>query len=112
MLFGESNKVSAHKLDAMNWYFALHYPESRITEGVRRTMGVVHKNTLLMALLFAIVLYWSLRYFVTNRITRLAHATADVNITQWQEYVPETGSDEISMMGRSINGMLDKINAM
>src|SRR5690625_7880269 len=94
----------------MDWFFVGAYPTALSHEAHRHTMAVSYSNIVSMVVLLSLVLFFSLKHLVTDRITRLAKATAQVNAQNWQVKVPESGEDEISRLGHSVNSMLVKIN--
>ena len=107
---GEPFRISHHRLSNMDWFMSLAYPTALIHEAHRHTMAVIYSNIVSMVVLLSLVLFFSLKHLVTDRITRLARATAEVNAQNWQVKVPESGEDEISRLGQSVNNMLTKIN--
>lgn len=107
---GESFRISHHRLSNMDWFLSLAYPTALIHQAHRHTMAVIYSNIVSMVVLLSLVLFFSLKHLVTDRITRLARATAQVNAQNWQVKVPESGEDEISRLGHSVNSMLTKIN--
>lgn len=107
---GESFRISHRRLSDMDWFLSLAYPTALIHEAHRHTMAVIYSNIVSMVVLLSLVLFFSLKHLVTDRITRLAKATAQVNAQNWQVKVPESGEDEISRLGHSVNSMLVKIN--
>lgn len=107
---GEPFRISHRRLSNMDWFLSLAYPTALIHEAHRHTMAVIYSNIISMVVLLSLVLFFGLKHLVTDRITRLARATAQVNAQNWQVKVPESGEDEISRLGHSVNSMLTKIN--
>jgi diguanylate cyclase (GGDEF)-like protein/PAS domain S-box-containing protein len=107
---GEVFRISHYRLPYMDWFLSLGYSTDLIQDAHGHTMTVIYSNIVGLVILLTLVLFFSLKLLVTDRITRLATATAQVNAQNWQVKVPESGEDEISRLGRSVNTMLTKIN--
>lgn len=107
---GHTYQMSYRPLKDMNWFVSLYYPQEMIGETLQATLKDIYLNIVLLMLFLTFILYYSLKYFVTDRIGRLARATAKVGQHHWQLQVPQQGSDEIGLLGTSINTMLAKIN--
>lgn len=107
---GVLQHVSHHPLDKMTWYISLYYPDTVITTNLKKTLGDIYVNIILLTVCISLALYLSLNYFVVNRIRALANATALVSPESWEVKVSEQGNDEISFLGRRFNIMLSKIN--
>ncbi|MDQ2078023.1 EAL domain-containing protein [Marinimicrobium sp. ABcell2] len=107
---GEVYRLSHYRLPTMDWYLSLAYSTELIQDEHGRTMVVIYSNIVGLVIFLTLVLFFSLKLLVTDRIARLARATSRVNAQNWQVKVPETGEDEISNLGHSVNSMLNKIN--
>ncbi|HEY7886447.1 MAG TPA: diguanylate cyclase, partial [Cellvibrionaceae bacterium] len=91
------------------WHLGFYYPQSLIESRFRESMTSVYINILVVAVFLFAVLFFSIRYFVIQRISALANATSAINRDNWIVSVPDRGHDEISQLGTSINNMLDHI---
>lgn len=107
---GEPQHIGYFKLDNMNWMMALHYPQALIRTKLATTLSDIYINILILITFLFLILYFSIRYFVVQRVRALALATASISQHDWAVRVPQTGRDEISFLGRCINEMLLKIN--
>lgn len=105
-------QISYRPLRNMSWYVGLYYPDDVIAQQLRTTLQDIYLNIILLMLFLSIILYYSLKYFVTDRISRLALATARVDQHHWQLRDLEHGQDEIGLLGNTINTMLTKINEL
>lgn len=109
-LDGEQQRISHYRLPGMNWNLSLSYPARLIQEEHRRTSAVIYSTIAGQVLFLCLVLFYGVKFLVTDRITRLSKATSVIDADNWRTRVPERGRDEISLLGRSINNMLEKIN--
>lgn len=106
---GKPVHVVANRLDKMEWFISFYYPHSLIETRFRESMISVYINIILLAVFLFVVLFFSIRRYVVRRISALADATSRIDRENWYMSVPDSGSDEIARLGKSINNMLDQI---
>lgn len=111
-LAGDEQRLSFNKLPNLGSYLSLGYPASLIREQHRHTMEVIYTHIAGQVILLSLVLFFGVKFLVTDRVTRLARATSAISADNWRMQVPEAGRDEISLLGHSINNMLAKINEL
>lgn len=92
------------------WGLLVYFPRSDIDAEVLPIRQSIYTTTLWLAVFLSVVLFLSLRLMVTRRISQLALATSNVGREGWALRVPASGSDELGVLGRSINSMLAKID--
>lgn len=109
---GEQKMLAFRSIPGMNWSVSLSYPRSMLWAEHRDTMAALYLNVLGMLLLLAFVLYYGIKWLVTDRILALAQATREVGNNDWSLRLPERGQDEISQLSSGINRMLEKINEL
>lgn len=111
-MFGQREHGTFQMLQLDGWGVAAFYPISSVHSVVDPITHRIYLGTFTLVLLLTAVLYFSLRNMVTQRIERLADATSSAGQGNFSIDVPETGSDEIGVLGRCINEMLLKINGL
>lgn len=111
-LSGQREHGAFQRLQIDGWGVAAFYPVASIRTVVAPIANRIYLGTFVLVLLLTCVLYFSLRNMVIRRIERLADATSSVGQENFSIGVPETGSDEIGVLGRCINEMLAKINGL
>jgi diguanylate cyclase (GGDEF)-like protein len=109
-LDGEQQHIGFFPIDGVNWMMSLYYPETAIAAKLTKTLVDIYINIILLTLFLTLVLYFSINYFVVQRIRALAQATSSISHKNWTVKVPEKGNDEISFLGSCINVLLLKIN--
>lgn len=112
MVNGERRFMVHQAIPGLDWSVSLHYPESMLAQKHRKTMTTLYSNIIGMLLLLAIVLYYGIKWLVTDRVLALANVTRKIGSDSWALYVPERGHDEISQLSSAINRMLDKIREL
>jgi len=111
-LGGERKYLVHQDIPGLNWSVSLHYPQSMLAQKHRNTMTTIYTNIIGMLLLLAIVLYYGIKWLVTDRVLKLANITREIGAENWSQHVPERGHDEISQLSSAINRMLDKIKEL
>jgi len=96
----------------INWGLVVFYPLEVVAQRVKPMRISIYLSALFLAALLSLVLYLSLSYFVTQRIRRLAYSTSNITEGHWDAEIQDGSNDEIGVLGRSINTMLDKINEL
>lgn len=109
-LDGEPQRISHYRLPGMDWYLSLSYPANLIHEEHSRTSMVIYSTIAAQVLFLCLVLFFGVKVLVTDRVTRLSKATLAIDPDNWRSRVPQRGRDEISLLGRSINSLLEKIS--
>lgn len=104
--------VNHQRIPETEWYAGFYYPQTLIDRDYQTTMKVAYQNMAGIMVFLVVVLFYTLRWLVTDRILNLARATDQVQDSGWNLRVPSKGQDEISHLGQGINRMLDKINEL
>lgn len=77
----------------------------RLVDSFRRQVFLIAGATILLAILIAIPLAWS----ITRPLTSLAEATRSVAEGDWSVRVPSSGPQEMSILAQSFNTMVERL---
>ena len=111
-LHGRQGYAVYQPVSSINWGLVVFYPLDVVARSVKPIQVSIYLSALFLAALLSLVLYLSLGYFVTRRIRRLAYSTRSISEGNWDAQIYEDSDDEIGVLGRSINTMLEKINEL